>query len=186
MENNQQNLWLQMQNLLNQLSNYIYNINDIILQMNNIINQINNPMINSINNQLNQFNNSMKMINNNQMNFNINNNIQFPNQLNNEILNNNSPINCINIGFKYNHTGGSPENILFVNKNLTINELLNLYLKRINKLEYINKYDNYYRFLYNSLNLNICKDKTIGEINIEDRSAITVLVTRELIGCFNH
>ena len=174
MENSQQNLLLQIQNLLNQLSNHIYNINDIILQMNNIINQINNPMINDISNQLNQFNNIMQMINNNQMNFNMNNNMQFPNQINNEILKNNDSINCINIGFRFNKTSGNVDNSLFVNKNLTINELSNLYLKRINKSEYVDKYDNNYRFIYNGLSLNKCKEKTIKEL-LNHTSVITVL-----------
>ena len=171
MENKQQYLLFQMKNLLNQLSNYIYNINDIILQMNNIINQINNPMINAINNQLNQFNNNMQMINNNQMNFNMNNNMQFPNNINNEILNKDDFNNCINIGF---NTGGPDDYILFVNKNLTINELLNLYLKKINKSEYIDKYDNNYKFFYNCNLLNDCKEKTIKEL-LKNNSVITVL-----------
>ena len=183
MDNNQQNLLFQMKNLLNQLSNYIYNINDIIIQMNNIINHINNPMIKAINNQLNQINNNMKMINNNQMYFNINNNMQFPNQMNNEILNNNDFKNCINIGFKNINLGGTV--FLFVNKNLTINELLNLYLKRINKLEYIDKYDNYYRFLYNDILLNDCKEKTIKELNISNYTIIIVTLLRNVIGSFN-
>ena len=185
MENNEQNLLFQMKNLLNQLSNYIYNINDIILQMNNIINQINNPMINAINNQLNQFNNNMQMINNNQMNFNMNNNMQFHNKINNEILNNNDFNNCINIGFQYNHTDGPADDILFVNKNLTINELLNLYLKRINKLEYIGKYDNYFRFLYNAETLNKYKEKTINELNLNGNCIIACILLKNVVGAFN-
>ena len=173
-----------MKNLLNQLSNYIYNINDIILQMNNIINQINNPMINDINNQLNQFNNNMQMINNNQMNFNMNNNMQFPNQINNKILNNNDYINFINIAFRYNKTIGPVDNILSVNKNLTINELLNLYLKRTNKSEYIDKYDKHYKFVYNGNSLNSCKEKTINEL-IQDNSLITVIPLGNIFGSFN-
>ena len=75
--------------------------------------------------------------------------------------------------------------MLFINKNLTINELLNLYLKKNNKLEYIDKYDDYYRFIYNVLLLNDYKEKTINEFKIFDKDVITVILPRNVIGSFN-
>ena len=187
MENNQQNLLFQMKNMLNELSNYVYKINDVILQMNNLINQFNNPMLSDINNQmnnLNQMNNSFKMMmNNNQMNYNMNNAPIpiIPKDNNNNIINKDD---YINIGFKYNHTGGGLDNVLFVSKSLTINELINLYLQKINKSKYVDNYDNYYRFIFNSNYLNNYKEKTIKEMNLNHYCYIYVSETHQLDNSF--
>ena len=151
MEFAQQGPLFQVQYYLNELSLHITKINDIIIQMNNYINQINNSQLFiDINNQKNQMNNFMM---NNPMNFNMNmnmnmnmNNNLFPNMNKqddfNEIIHKD---NLINIQFFYHEMLSA--NIQFANRTLTINDLLNLYLKKINKRELVNNYNNNFFFI---------------------------------------
>lgn len=168
MENNLQNSLFQLKNILNELNVHINQINELIFKMNNIINQVNNPMLNEIDNQINQMNNYMGGIINNQMNFNMN-NFQAKNQINNIFSN-----DLINVGFKFNHTEGPIDDLIVINKNLTINELIDSYLKKINKLEYINNYDKCLSFLFDAKDIKQYKKSLIKEIIPFDKCYIVV------------
>ena len=176
MENIQQNSLFQVKNLLNELSVHINRINDIIIQMNNVVNQMNMPFINNINNQLNEMNNFMLMmnqINNNNMN-NMNNNKKdyYEDDLYHQIVKSEQfrKDTFVNIQFNYNSI---KVNIPYVNKNLTINELINLYLVRTRPW-LINNYDNYYFFILNGSIINDCKNKFITTL-IRDNCVIKVI-----------
>ena len=142
----------QLQFLLNELNNYVIKVNDIITQMYNVLNQLNNPIPNQFNNQMNNMENFMNMMNMNQMNFNLN--------MNNNNLNledKNEQITYCNILFNNSNT----RTLISMDINKTINELLNEYLKRINKIDLIDNYDNKFSFIYNANKLNDNKDSKI-------------------------
>ena len=171
MENNLQNAFFQIQNLLNELNTHLYKVNEIFFQMNNIIKQINIPMINEINNKIIKMNNNMGEIMNNQI-YNNMNNIQFQNQLNKEKINFDENIQ---IGFRFK----KPDADFFINinKKKTINELLNLFLKKINKTEYIDNYKDYFTFLFNAEDIQEYKNKKIEEVILKQNMLITVITT---------
>ena len=147
-----QNNLNQLQNLLLQVNNHINQINAIIIQMNNLINQINNPINVPMLNQMNNLMNSM----NNYKNFgnqNYNNNIDYSFKENKEIM---------NITFKF--TGHESISSIQIEGNETINELINLYLQKINKPHLMNNYEDKLYFYYNSKKLENLKEKKVKEI----------------------
>ena len=171
MQNYLQNSFSQIQNILNQLTIYINKINELIFQMNNLINQVNNPMLNELDNQINQMNNYMG--NMNQMNYNMN-NFQLQNIIGNKMMNSD---NIINVGFCLDKTDTPPDNVIVIYKNLTINDLINEFLKRINKKEYINNYDKYFTFLYNGKDIKKYKNDKIEE-HIKSNGIIYALTNK--------
>ena len=150
----------QLNGFLGQISNYIYKINEIILQMNTIIiNQLNSPMIgqinNLINNQINQMDNFIN--NNQQINYNFNDNQCLKRGEN--ILNNN---NLTNIVFK--NCNGTTINIK-IDEEKEIQELINLYFKKIGKPDLINNYNLKYSFIEGTLgSLEKYKNQKIKDI----------------------
>ena len=122
----------EIRNLLTQLSNYTFKINEIILEINNILNnQMNNPMLNQNNILMGQMN---FMNFENKFNYNMN-------PLNNDIIPQEpSEIEFYNVCFIKN---SHPETVINIGKNLTLNELLTLYFKKINKPELINNHKKY-------------------------------------------
>ena len=78
------------------------------------------------NNNIFQINIPIGELINNKIKYNMN-NIQIPNLINRDMIDLNE---WINIGFKFNYTDGPREFFINANKNSTINELLNLYLKK--------------------------------------------------------
>ena len=139
----------QIQNLLSQVSNYVSKINEIILQINNIINSQNqmNQMIQM--NQMNQMdmmNNMMNLENKFMPGLNplLNNNL--PQQLNEEM---------INVVFEY--SGGGKMNIV-ASEYSPINDVINRFLKKINKPELINNYKNNMKFLFRGGELDYSKN----------------------------
>ena len=158
---NNQNSFKQLQNLIVQISNHVYQINEIIIQMNKIINQMYLPNFNQMNNLMGQMNNLIG----NQININQN----FPNfnEMQNFGFNNkNENFNDI-IYIKFIKSDANPIGIN-INKNKSIEELLNLYLKR-SGLNYIDKLI----ILYNGESLLNLKEKKIREI-LENGCTITV------------
>ena len=120
--------------------------------------------------------NNFIMMNNNPMNFNMNmnmNNNLLPNMIKDDDFD-----NLINIQFEYDNRYIT--NIQLANKKLTINELLNLYLKKINKIEFVNNYDNYFFFYYNGEELNKKKEINIENL-LRDYCKIKVLEKKNLI-----
>ena len=172
MEINQQNSLFQIKNLLTQLSSHISKVNEIIFKLNNIMNQINNPMINNFNNQMNKMNNFMGFINSTRPNYNMKID-SFPKNNIIETLNNDDEV--LNIGFKLNHSGGPIDKNIVISKNKKVNELLNLYLEKTHKEEYIDKYDTNFTFLYNGEDIKKYKDKKIEEIDLADKSYILAI-----------
>ena len=141
----------QIQTLLAQVSNYVSKINEIIFQINNIINS---------QNQMNQMNQMM------QMNM-MNNMMNFENKFNpnlNPLLNNKFPQQLndkkINVIFNYQ---GNKINIL-AEEYLPINEVINRFLKKIDKPELINNYQKKMSFL--SQGCMIDYSKKVKEIHI--------------------
>ena len=172
MEINQQNSLFIIKNLLTQLNNYIFKVNEIIFKLNNIMNQINNPMSYNFTNQMNKMNNYMEFINSNRPNYNIKID-SFPQKNNIEILSNEDEL--LNIGFKLNHSGGPLDINLVISKNKTVNELLNLFLEKIHKEDYIDKYDTNFTFLFIGDDIKKYKDKNIEKINLVDKSYILAI-----------
>ena len=161
----------QLQFLLNELNNYVIKVNDIITQMYNVINQLNNSIPNQFNNQMNSMENFMNMMNMNQMNFNLN--------INNNNLNledKNEQITYCNVLFNNSNT----KTLISMDVNKTINELLNEYLKKINKIELINNYDNKIFFNYNAQQLNDKKDSKIKDV-FDKLAEIYVLQIKQFI-----
>ena len=76
----------------------------------------------------------------------------------------------VNIQFNYN---AIKVNIPYVNKNLTINELINLYLVRTRPW-LINNYDKYYIFIFNGSKINDCKNELIKTL-LRDNCVIKVI-----------
>ena len=161
-----QNNLNQLQNLLSQVSNHINQINVIIIKMNNLINEINNPinspMINQMNNLMNSMNNCMNF--GNQINY--NNYIDYPSKENKIIL---------NITFNYNET----ISVVQMEGNETINELINLYLQKINLSYLINNYEDIFFFYYDSECLERLKDKKVKDI-LQNGSCIKVIKKKTL------
>ena len=117
--------------------------------MNNIINnQINcSIMNNGMNNLMNQMNNFMNMGNL----FNLNENVDPMPEIKNKML---------QVIFEGNNLGRIN---VCVDKNNTINELINSYLLKIGKNDLINNYEKKFSFFYNGKNLLAQKNKKIGE-----------------------
>ena len=149
----------QIQNLLTQISNYVSKINEIILQINSIINS---------QNQMNQMM-QMNIMNNNMMRFD-NNFIPIINPL----LNNHIPQKLndkkINISFNYR---GDKINIV-AEEYLPINEVINRFLKRIEKSELINNYQKKMTFLTGGEELDY--SKTVEQINIYRMGILDIIV----------
>ena len=146
----------QIQNLLAQVSNYITKINEIIFQINNIINSQNQMM-------------QMNMINNNMINFENN----FKPNLN-PLLNNQMTQHLndrkINIVFNYH---GNKINIV-AEEYLPINEVINRFLKKIDKPELINNYQNEMTFLSGGAELDYSKN--VKEINISGQGRLDIVI----------
>ena len=141
-------------NLLTQLSNYTFKINEIILEINNILNnQMNNPMLNQNNILMGQ----MNLMNfENKFNYNMN-------PLNNDIIPQEPfEIKYYNVKFE---TKTGLRTLIKAEKNLTLNELLTLYFKKINKPEFINNYKWPMKFLFNA---NCLEEQFSKETKIKD------------------
>ena len=152
MMQNSINPFYQIQNLLMKISEHVYQINEIIKQMSNLMNQINFP--NQMNNLMNQMNNIMSM----QNNFNFNDNIGF--SLDNQNISKPKKFDIFNIPFK--RETGQQSNVI-IQKNKTINELINLYFQHINLTEFINNYEKSFSFWYNGENLVNLKEMKVEE-----------------------
>ena len=146
----------QIQNLLAQVSNYITKINEIIFQINNIINSQNQMM------QMNMMNNSMINFENN---FKPNLNPLLNNQMT-QHLNDRK----INIVFNYQ---GNKINIV-AEEYLPINEVINRFLKKINKPELINNYQNEMTFLSGGAEVDYSKN--VKEINIGGQGRLDIVI----------
>ncbi len=159
-----QNQFCQIQYLLNEISNNANKIQELILQINNIMNQMNqmDQMNYQLNAQINQMNNYMNMMEINQMN--LNNNNLISKEKRNDLI-------C-NIQFQ--DVTKKITVIQFFDKNKTINELINQYFVKIGRNDYVDNYDKYYYFLYNSSELNEIKNMKIKESNLRDFSRIYV------------
>ena len=165
MQNNQNSFKL-LQNLIVQISNHVYQINEIIIQMNNIVNQMYLPNFNQMNNLMGQMNNFIG----NQIN--INQNFSKFNDMQNIDFNNiNDNFNDI-IYVKFIKSDANPIGIN-IDKNKTIEELLDLYLKRNGLNNTINNYIDKLIILYNGESLLNVKEKKIREI-LENGCTITV------------
>ena len=131
----------QIQYLLAQVSNYVSKINEIIRQINNIINSQNqmNQMM-----QMNQMN-QMDMMNNM-----INLESNFMPDLN-PLLNNNLPqqLNGKMINVVFHYSGGKIN--VIASEYSPINEVINRFLKKIDKPELINNYKNEMKFLLKNI-----------------------------------
>ena len=157
-----QNNLNQLQNLLLQVNNHINQINAIIIQMNNLINQINNPINMPMLNQMNNLMNSMNNYKNFGNQINYNNNIDYSFKENKEIM---------NITFKFTRH----ESLLIqIKGNETINELINLYLQKINMPNLMNNYEDKLHFCYNGKLLENLKEKKVKEI-LNDICCINVI-----------
>ena len=145
-QNNNSNLY-QLQDYLDQISNYIYKINETILQMNAIINQMNCPMMGQINNlgnnQMNQMGNFIN--NNNDLNFNFN----FSQGLKEResIISNKRVTNIV-----FRQYNGNFTNII-IDEEKKVEELFNIFFKRIGRPELINNYEGKFYFEEGSLGL---------------------------------
>ena len=154
------NSFEQIQSLILQISNYISKINEIIFQINNIINS---------QNQINQINQMNQMNQMNMMNFGNNFNPDLNVLLNNPGIQqlNKKPINIV---FKYN----SKIINIIAQQYLPINEVINRFLKKIDKPELINNYKNKMFFLIDGSKFDY--SKKVNEIsNKEDHFQIVVI-----------
>ena len=150
MQNNQ-NSFQQLQNLITQISSHVYQINEIIIQMNNIINQMHYPNINQMNNLMGQMNNYIK----NQINFNQN----FPNfnEMNIPYFNIENKNFNDNIYIKFIKDGD--EVGINIDKNRKIEELLELYFKRMGLNDFNKNFNDKFIILYNGKNILKSKEK---------------------------
>ena len=130
------NSFNQIQFLLNELNNYAYKINEYIMQFNNIMNQIMITLNNQFNEQNKIINKPMNMMDISSIKLNMNN---VPNYVNNN-----------DIFFSFQLRDSSGNTFLQLNGNKTINDLINDYLRKKNKIEYINNYDTKFNFLFNA------------------------------------
>ena len=155
MQNNQ-NSFQQLQNLITQISSHVYQINEIIIQMNNIINQMHYPNINQMNNLMGQMNNYIK----NQINFNQN----FPNfnEMNIPYFNIENKNFNDNIFIKFIKDGD--EVGINIDKNRKIEELLELYFKRMGLNDFNKNFNDKFIILYNGKNILKSKEKKNKEI----------------------
>ena len=155
MQNNQ-NSFQQLQNLITQISSHVYQINEIIIQMNNIINQMHYPNINQMNNLMGQMNNYIK----NQINFNQN----FPNfnEMNIPYFNIENKNFNDNIYIKFIKDGD--EVGINIDKNRKIEELLELYFKRMGLNDFNKNFNDKFIILYNGKNILKSKEKKNKEI----------------------
>ena len=167
MQNNQ-NSFQQLQNLITQISSHVYHINEIIIQMNNIINQMHYPNINQMNNLMGQMNNYIE----NQINFNQN----FPNfnEMNIPYFNIENKNFNDNIYIKFIKDGD--EVGINIDKNRKIEELLELYFKRMGLNDFNKNFNDKFIILYNGKNILKSKEKKIKEI-LANCCTITVVET---------
>ena len=138
----------QIQYLLAQVSNYASKINEIIRQINNIINsqnQMNQMMQMNQMNQMDMMNNMINLESNFMPDLNplLNNNL--PQQLNGKM---------INVVFEY---SGGKINVI-ASEYSPINEVINIFLKKIDKPELINNYKNEMKFLLYGKELDYSKN----------------------------
>ncbi len=143
------NPFIQIKNFIMKINEHVYKINELIKMMNNLMNQISIP--NQINNLMNQMNNMIPMHNN----FNFNNNNNF------SLAQNFIKSNDLNIYFK---SESGQKNLVVIQKNKTINELINSYFQHIKLTDYIDNYDKSYSFWYNGRNLISLKETKVEEI----------------------
>ena len=136
MEQNYSIVLNQIQNNLLNISNHIYQINSIIIEINNIINQYQNqfnfPKFNQMDNfnlPLNQINNNINFLGNLNQNLNQDKNFKFKINVNFELININDGNNNLLNGKK---------NII-LEKETTINDMLKVFLERIGRQDCINK-----------------------------------------------
>ena len=136
----------QIQNLLAQVSNYVAKINEIIFQINNIINSQN--QMNDMMMQMNMMNNTMNIPDN------------FNNDLN-PLLNDQSlELDNKMISVIFNFKGKSI--IIAAQEYLPMTEVINRFLKKIDKPELMDNYQNKVKFLY--LAKEFDNSKKVGEI----------------------
>ena len=156
----------QIQYLLAQVSNYVSKINEIIRQINNIINsqnQMNQMMQMNQMNQMDMMNNMINLESNFMPDLNplLNNNL--PQQLNGKMR---------NVVFEY---SGGKINVI-ASEYSPINEVINIFLKKIDKPELINNYKNEMKFLLYGKELDYSKN--IKEID-------PIRTTQFIINVFN-
>ena len=155
----------QIQSMLIKINEHLYQVNSLIVEINTIINQHNQ----NNNSFFSQMNNFIKMINN-PINFNENRIPNFNNQNNQNIIN-----PKINITFKLVNIIDGNNNLnnglvnLILDKEITVNEMLTIFLKKIKREDCINK--NIIGFLFNERNLNFGDKNKIVKM---DCSIITV------------
>ena len=153
----------QIQNLLAQVSNYIAKINEIIFQINNIINSQN--QMNDMMMQMNMMNNMMN----------------FPNNFNNDLnpLLKDQPLELdnkmINVVFYYR---GNPI-LIPAQEYLPLTEVINRFLKKIDKPGLIDNYQNQLKFYYNAKEFD--NSKKVGEISLNKQFKILVY---EIVGSY--
>ena len=155
----------QIQTMLSKLSDHIFQINSIILEINNMINQINITYENNQNNFI-QMNNNIPF---NPLNFNMNLN-PFFNQLYSEPLIKQK----INVTFDFNNNKTN----LVLDDNISINEMLILFLKRIGKEDYIGK--NEYRFIYSGEIINFDDKRQIKDLKKTNSNYIVITVFQKI------
>ena len=157
---NNQNHYYQLQSLLTQISNHVNQINGIIMEMNNLINQINNPMDNPMINQMNNLMNSMNNYMNikGQINYNNNNLNYIFKEENKEKIDLNYILNI-----QFIHLNGFKV-FVQIKKEQTINELINLYLQKIEMPNLMNNYKEKCYFIFNGKDLYNLNTKKVGEI----------------------
>ena len=139
----------QLQNLLTQISNHIFQINSIITEMNNIINQHNQLELSSCYKKMNNYISK----NNNLMNFNVNLQPNFNKK--------NIAFNLDNLVDKYNNHYKIRFINLSLDEEITVNEMLILFLKKIGREDCINK--DIIDFMYNDERLKLGDPRKIKE-----------------------
>ena len=161
-----QNYFFELQNLLIQINNHVYQISGIIMQMKNIMNLINNPM-------MNQMNINMKLMNSN---INFGNQINYNKNINDFLIKGNKEnidlIKKMSIIFIC-PTDKKNNSSVTISPNQTINELINLYLEKIEMPNLINNYRDKLNFIYNGKSLLDYKEKKVGEY-LQDGIRVTV------------
>ena len=157
----------QIQNLLAQVSNYASKINEIILQINNIINSQNQMKQMMLMNQMMQ----MNMINNNMINFENNFNPNLNPLLNNQMS---QQLNARKINIVFNYQGNSIN--VVAEEYLPINEVINRFLKKIDKPEFINNYQKKMTFLLGGERLDCTKNvKEINEFSSQRLDIVAII-----------
>ena len=161
-----QNYFFELQNLLTQITNHVNQINGIIIQMKNIMNLITNPMLNQMSINMNLMNSNMNFGNRINYNNNINDFLINVNEENTDLIKNMNIIFICPTDKKNNSS-------VTISPNQTINELINLYLEKIEMPNLINNYRDKLNFIYNGKSLLDYKEIKVGEY-LQDGIRVTV------------